>query len=70
MNVGIDGSQLMTPPAGTNPDLLPLQPVRTTGNAFINALPGPTTVRAPIANIKDQVTKWLARNAAPVIEIK
>ena len=40
------------------------------GNAFINALPGPTTVRAPISNIKDQVTKWLARNIAPVIETK
>lgn len=50
MNGGGDGSELIAPPPGTDPTLLPGQPARVTGDVFINANFGDNLVNGAVIN--------------------
>lgn len=50
LNVGLDGTELITPPEGTPPVLRPGQPARVVGNAFLNANFADSTVEGTVYN--------------------
>ncbi|WP_281984003.1 thymidylate synthase [Thalassorhabdomicrobium marinisediminis] len=49
-NLNADGNELMTPPPGTDPALLPDQPAQITGDIFLNADFGDNQVNGAIYN--------------------